>query len=279
MRIAGRLVGWTAAISREPPIRQLSRMVVKALPFSVRTKAAWDVVARPHYLIGVLAAADEAQRQDRRDVSVIEFGVAGGNGLLALQKYAAEVERESGVTIRVFGFDSGHGLPEPYADYRDHIDHYRAGDYPMDPDRLRPLLASRTELILGDIRETVSTFAAMEHPPVGFMAVDVDFYSSTTHALTLLSAPSRNTLPRTYLYFDDTDDFAKHRAAGELLAIDEFNAHNAHVKIDRWRGLATTRVFPHRAFLTGMYIAHDLDALSRRPTPRADPSRDLALRA
>ena len=39
------------------------------------------------------------------------------------------------------------------------------------------------------------------------------------------------------MYFDDVKRIFNHRFAGELLAIDEFNAMNENVKIDRWRGI------------------------------------------
>jgi hypothetical protein len=46
------------------------------------------------------------------EISVFEFGVAGGNGLVALQNYAEIIEQQTGVKMRVFGFDTGHGLTE-----------------------------------------------------------------------------------------------------------------------------------------------------------------------
>lgn len=47
----------------------------------------------PQYLSGVLAAADLAKKCGINAIYVIEFGVARGNGLLALQDYAAMVEK------------------------------------------------------------------------------------------------------------------------------------------------------------------------------------------
>lgn len=50
-------------------------------------------------------------------ISAIEFGVDGGNGLLAMENIAQEVEKEVPVEFEIYGFDTGSGLPEPI-DYR-----------------------------------------------------------------------------------------------------------------------------------------------------------------
>ena len=46
-------------------------------------------------------------------VSLVEFGVAGGNGLVALEMIADRIEHHLGVKTSVFGFDTGKGLPRP----------------------------------------------------------------------------------------------------------------------------------------------------------------------
>src|SRR5260370_3737532 len=107
---AGRYVGM---IAREPPFRLFARKLLKLFPTSIRTQAAWEMHSYPGYLFGVLAAADEALEEGVKEMSVIEFGVAGGNGLIALERFAAAVEKETGVRIAVFRFDSGAGLPAP----------------------------------------------------------------------------------------------------------------------------------------------------------------------
>ena len=70
-------------------------------------------VCRPHYTWGVLHAAHLAKVLGIKRISVIEFGVAGGNGLVSLENIAQEVERLLGVGIDVYGFDTGVGLPKP----------------------------------------------------------------------------------------------------------------------------------------------------------------------
>ena len=251
------------------------------LPVSASTRGLWDISPRPNYLSGVLLAAEQAREEGVAAISVIEFGVAGGNGLVAMQAEAEAVERETGVQIAVFGFDNGPGgLPEFIGDHRDHPDAFQPGDYPMDEAKLRARLAPRTTLILGNVRDTVPAFVREANaPPVGFISVDVDLYSSTMQALQILTLPGRRLLRRTFLYFDDIDQVFTHRFAGELLAIDEFNKANTAIKIDRLRGFNIDRPFPERPYLRMMYVAHDLEAIgNHRPGRDRKPLMTHVLR-
>jgi hypothetical protein len=223
-------------------------------------------------------AARRAVREGVGEISVIEFVVAGGDGLLALEREAEAVEKEIGVAIRVYGFDNGPGgLPEFIGDHRDHPDKWKPGDFPMDVPLLRSRLGRRTALVLGNVEETVPRFFDDQAtPPVGFIASDLDLYSSTAHALRILGMPGKRTLDHVPVYFDDTEHSIRHRFAGELLAIDEFNRANDHVKIDRWRGLRSDRPFPEAAYLRKMYMAHDLRAISARGLERGPLHRPLS---
>jgi hypothetical protein len=252
-------------LAMEPPFRILVRGLLKKLNVSARTRARWELSKRPAYLLGVLTAAEQALRQKVAEISAIEFGVAGGEGLLTLQDEAKAVEDETGIGIRVYGFDAGPGgLPDFIGDYRDHPDAWRPGDFPMDIDLLRSRLTSRTALILGNVRDTVRTFFRDYQPPtVGFVSFDLDLYSSTRDALQLLRVPDRRMLWHVPLYFDNIESFFHHRFAGERLAIAEFNEQGNDVKIDKWRGVAKGRPFPERSFLKRVYVAHDLSAISR----------------
>jgi hypothetical protein len=271
------LAGKWKKLAMEPPIRLLSRALLKRLPVSSSTRAVWDLSVRPAYLLGVLYAARRALRERVGEISVIEFGVAGGDGLLALEQEAASVEKELGVAIKVFGFDNGPaGLPTFIGDHRDHPDKWKPGDFPMDEALLRSKLGPRTTLVLGNVKETVPAFFDDPSvPPVGFVAFDLDLYSSTAAALPILSMPGRRTLDHVPLYFDDTEHSISHRFAGELLAIDEFNQVNDQVKIDRWRGLGSDRPFPEASYLRKMYMAHDLQAISSKDLHRGPLYRSL----
>lgn len=251
-------------LGMEPPFRIIVRALLKNFKLSVRTKSHWELSNRPAYILGILAAADQAIKQNVKEISVIEFGVAGGEGLIAMQEHAEEVENELGVGIKVFGFDMGkHGLPEFIGDYRDHPDAWKPGDYPMDEEKLRLRLTDRTSLILGNIKETIPLFFKdFTPPPIGFVSIDLDLYSSTYEALKIFKLPGKKMLWHVPMYFDDIDFIFNHKYAGELLAINEFNGKSENVKIDRWYGVRNDRPFPERSFLNKLYVAHDIESIS-----------------
>jgi len=250
-------------LASEPPFRLFFREILRHLPISARTAARWETVTRPWYLLGLLAAANRALKEHQPEFSAIEFGVAGGNGLLKLQEYARRVERECRVQIHVYGFDTGHGIPTPSDDYRDHPDLWVEGDYPLDEPALRKKLDGRTELWLGNVAETVPQFIQSQQCPIGFIAVDLDLYTSTVDALRVLADDKRNILRRTFLYFDDVVGPHYHRFAGELRAIDEFNQSQCGVLIDRWRGIADELVFHESSWAEKMFVAHDVRSISK----------------
>lgn len=236
----------------EPPFRLVVRKIVEALPFSSSTKAHWDAVPKSPYLNGMLAAAVLAKGDGIHSISCIEFGVAGGAGLLAMQRHARMISRELGIKIEVYGFDTGKGMPQP-VDYRDHPGAWIAGDYPMDQDELRKRLDANTRLMLGNVRDTLRRF---DPAPIGFISFDLDYYSSTVDAFEVFKAPH---LRMVFLYFDDICLPWSHQFAGERLAIDEFNRQQADIKIDLWHDLTTVhRPFFDSGWLRQMYVAHDL---------------------
>ncbi len=245
----------------EQPFRLMVRTMIKRLPVSIRTAERWDAVDRPHYLCGLLAAADLARSSGIDSIYAIEFGVARGKGLLAMQEYARIVAQETGVSFKVAGFDTGCGLPPTQGDYREHPDKWAGGDYPMDQEWLRPRLLAGTELVLGDVRDTVPEFVRRQSCPIGFVAMDLDLYSSTKQALQILCSPNSRMLRRVFLYFDDIFLPEHHRFAGERLAIEEFNRENQMVKIDHWYSLHD-RIFRDYRWIQQMYVAHDLAAIN-----------------
>lgn len=181
---------------------------------------------RPYYAYCVYHSAQLAKRLGYTEISVAEFGVAGGNGLVELEYYAAEVSAELGLGIQVYGFDTGTGLPAP-RDYRDLPYHWQPGFFRMDEDRLRQRLRT-AHLVLGEISDTAGTFFDSYQPaPLAAVMHDLDFYSSTRSALEMFNCDAKYRLPRVFCYFDDIigeetelyNDFT-----GERLAIAEFNA-------------------------------------------------------
>ena len=139
---------------------------------------------RPPYLWGSLHGAYLARALGIGAVSLIEFGVAGGNGLVDLDQIGQALEVCLGVRVAVYGFDTGRGLPAP-VDVRDCPNLFSGGDYPMDVERLQARL-QRSELVLGDVADTVTPFLAGRPAPVAFISFDLDLYSATTEALRVL---------------------------------------------------------------------------------------------
>ena len=64
---------------------------------------------RPPYTWGVLHGAFLAKNLGYQRISVAEFGVAGGQGLIRLENAAALIEEAFELKIDVYGFDTGVG--------------------------------------------------------------------------------------------------------------------------------------------------------------------------
>lgn len=211
-------------------LRYTLRLAGKARLISDSKQLELGLVDRPHYAFGLLRAAIEARSLGYKSVTAVEFGVAGGNGLLALEQYAEQISSEIGIDIKVVGFDTGQGLPAP-VDYRDLPHLWAQGDFEMDVDRLRGRLSS-AELVLGLVAKTVPEYLETHDPesPIGFVSFDLDLWSSTVDAFNIFRSSPHHCLPRTWCYFDDivgtTED------VGELLAIREFNeeAHGRKIR-------------------------------------------------
>jgi hypothetical protein len=214
---------------------------------------------RPHYSYCVQRSAALAGRLGLSRISVVEFGVAGGRGLLALERYCAAAGQRFGVEIEVYGFDTGAGLPEP-VDYRDLPYHWRPGFYSMDVEALRARL-STARLVLGNLKDTTGSFFDEFHPaPIAAALFDIDYYSSTVFSLRLFDGPVETRLPRVFCYFDDIiggDVELYNEFTGERLAINEFNAGHERQKLSRAQHL-TARPLA-REWRHQIYVLHDFD--------------------
>lgn len=227
-----------------------------------RVQEKLGIVNRSWYAYGLLSAADHAKEVGVSSIWALEFGVAAGRGLRNMVAVAREVESLTGVKIKVAGFDTGSGMPLS-EDYRDHPEKYLEGDYPMvDIDKLRKDIGSDTELLIGNIDDTVDDFREQlsADRPVGFVAIDVDVYSSTVSALRLFDSSPDHYLPMTFSYFDDSSSRSHfNRFAGELLAIDEFNDSHSMRKIDIDRGVWNAhrqlgpQLWYERSFITHIF--------------------------
>jgi hypothetical protein len=261
------------------PVFEARKSILTALlqraPFPVRLR--WDALKRVHYGYGTYHAALQAQALGIPRITVIEIGVAAGNGLLALEDMARAVHAETGVQADVYGFDTGEGLPGP-RDHRDLPYVWREGHFRLDARKLRSRLTV-AQLVLGDVGVTIAPF--LRRPglaPIGFVAFDLDYYSSTAAALVLLDAPHPLLLPRVFCYFDDLigDDWELHcEHAGELLAIREYNDAHRERKISRINGLSWKRPLA-ASWNDEMYVLHSFS----HPlyNEHVHPNRDWQLR-
>jgi hypothetical protein len=226
-----------------------------------RQMESYGLIARPNYAYGMLRAADLARFLGKRAVTVCEFGVATGNGLLNMVELAAKIHAETKIEIRVVGLDTGEGLPS-VGDYRDHPELWSAGDFAMtNKEELRKRMGGKAELIFGDIKDTVDGFVASldESAPLGFVSIDVDIYTGAKSALrSLLGRPELYT-PAVSVYCDDVSFFFANRWCGELLAIEEFNQENSLRKIDRDRSLPGPRPSLADSWYQSMFVGHILD--------------------
>lgn len=216
-------------------------------------------VTRPNYLWPTLLAAKTARGLGYESISVIEFGVAGGNGLLALEAAAARAEELLGVKIEVYGFDTGTGMPPP-VDYRDVPWVIQPGIFAMDEAALRARL-TRAELVLGPVAGTVGMWLERNLAPIGFISFDLDYYSSTIQAFSILEADASRTLPRVACYFDDIFGYGWSDFNGERVAITDFNRTHESRKIGAIYGLRY-ELPPaefRRAWPDQMYLVHVLD--------------------
>ena len=123
----------------------------------------------------------------------------------------------------------------------------------MDRAGLESKLTS-AKLVIGKVEETLTSFVAPY--PIGFIAFDLDYYSSTKSAFRAFEADH---LPRVYCYFDDTiwpESACHNDYTGELCAIREFNMEHIDTKICQIHGLAHTQ--PRKAgWNEAIYVFHD----------------------
>jgi hypothetical protein len=257
----------------EPLHLNLLSIFVLALG-SYRSKVAWDLVVRQHYAFGALEAADIAKACGLSAVTLLEVGVASGAGLMNLALIADQVSKETGIRCEVHGFDSGTGMPAP-VDYRDHPDLYAPGDFAMDAEALRSVLPRSCDLHLGPLRSTIPRFLERVRPaaPIGFVALDVDYWSSTADALELFKDCPEKYLPRTVVYVDDIALPDHNSGAGAALAIAEFNRVMPRRRLESHPFLENNRIFRRPAWIKQTMFLHVLDHPWRSEPARAPTKR------
>lgn len=212
---------------------------------------------RPHFVWGAVQGVNLAKVLGLSRVSFIEFGVAGGNGLVALENIALKLERTFGISIDVHGFDAVGGMPKA-RDHRDLPNLWREGFYPMNRDKLEQRL-KRAKLHLGLVEETVHEFVDSKPAPVAFIAFDLCFYTSTIKAFQIFDADQSVLLPRVHCFFRNIlgRTFGDHN--GERLAMADFNAAHEMRKVSKIYGLQYYLDPKIGRWVDQFYLAHIFD--------------------
>ena len=185
----------------------------------------------------LLLASIEADHCGLKKITIIEFGVANGTGLLDLCKLADYFSKMTGMKYRIFGFDTGEGMPAP-VDYRDHPEIWKKNQFNMkNKDQLLRQLPDNAQILFGDVRKTVPQFMETllsAESPVGFVVLDLDYYSLSKEALKLFKGNPRWFLPSVVMYVDDVECLLTYNSrCGEMLAINEFNNENDNRIIEK----------------------------------------------
>jgi hypothetical protein len=247
-----------------------------ALFGSYRAKVAFDLVVRQQYAWPILHAATMAQEQGLKRVTLIEFGVAMGAGLMNMCTLAEATTKATGIEFDIYGFDTGGGMP-PAIDYRDMPEAFQAGDFPMNQDALKAALPANAKLILGPIHETVGPFlrGLSTAAPIGFVSIDVDYYSSAKDCLGVFTGKPSQYMPVVPLYLDDVAIYSSNPWTGEWLAVNEFNAEQAMRKIAPFNMLRQRRIFKNPTWIDLMYAVHVHDHPLRSTANQRMTSRVL----
>lgn len=214
--------------------------------------------SRPHYYHCIQEAAELAAGLSIPRISILEFGVAGGNGLVEIERICRRMSTKYKIEFEIYGFDTGGGLPRP-VDYRDLPYQWQEGFFDMDRAALEKRLSAST-LVIGNVKDTVPKFFSMYNPaPIGCIMFDLDYYSSTKDAFAIFEhGEAGHYLPRVQCYFDDV---ATIESVGVRLAIREFNDEQNGKKIEHSidktfhpnRDLAGWRIYEYHDFFHPQY--------------------------
>jgi hypothetical protein len=266
------------AMLNEPPFRFFCRAILKAGVGTWEQQALFDALPYSQYAAGLQTATRYADTFGEKKFTAIEFGVAGGNGLVSLATHAQQITRHTGIEVDVVGFDTGMGLPA-IDDWRDAPWFYSPGDYPGDHPALQRRLDGRAALVLGDIRHTFREWLRGEHrAPIGFVSIDVDYYTSTVGILDgLASCNAEALLPIASVYLDDILCFGVPRCAGELAAVEEFNRNNPSRQFDRADWVSEFRPYREALWLKRLFDLYCFDHPKMKPSGSRQTRRlDLA---
>ena len=211
---------------------------------------------KPHYETVLLESCKEAKKLGINNVSVLELGVAGGNGIIALEKYKKSIEKYLNIKIDIYGFDTGEGMPAstlkedlPFV--------FKPGQFKIDKEDVSKKINSK--IFYGDIKDTIVEFIDSKPNKISCIFFDLDYYSSTKSFMNQIENLRKYLLPRVLCYFDDLHLPEKYISDvnGVLLAINEFNSLNTKCKF----GTNVDHVLDFKFPLakSSIYMLHDFD--------------------
>ena len=240
---------------------------VRSIAKKIRqTELDWGKI---NYSLGMLHSVWQATLCGYDRITVVELGVAHGNGLRALSTAAKWYQEQFEIEINIVGFDTGRGLFDPQS-YRDHPEMWDEGYFSGDEEAIRQWLPENTQLVIGDIKDTMPEYVKNfdGSAPLAYVSIDVDYYSSTVSAFPLFEMPAENYLPAMPVHVDDAHTIITFCPwAGESLALREFNESHDLRKFEQKEGIWRIENF---------YVFHVLDHPFRsgeiRPPYRIDCS-------
>lgn len=147
----------------------------------------------------------------------------------------------------------------------------------MNHEALQRSLPDNAQLVIGEINGSVAPFleTVTADAPVGFVSIDVDYYTSTRDSLAVLDGKASQYLPRVQIYLDDVEHPSHNSWCGERLAVQEFNARNELRKIEQHAFLKSYRIFRNARWIDHMFTLHVLDHPSRTTLFQDRPSTVL----
>lgn len=233
---AGRALRWSTLLSR----------FLRYIPLPPEWRIQFDAVERPHLAYGMFVAAMQAKAIGLSGITCIEFGVASGGGLRAMEKYVdliRSIPEFSQFGFDVVGFDRAVGLPETL-DVRDLAYWFEPGIFEVDASEVRRSLRF-ARYIVGDVKDTLKELGDVSRNPIGFVSFDLDHYTSTKDALQVFDLPSSSRLPRVICYLDDiigiSDLTFMGVCVGEEAAIREWTDNHPHLPLAKMSHLRDKR--------------------------------------
>ena len=184
------------------------------------------LIPRPHYALGLILSAEQAINLGYKSIKVIELGCFNFDGIIDLEHYASDIKKFINIDIQIYGFTLKSGLPKTNQNSFDRLYRWSPDEFGYSKKQNYKNI-KKSKIYFGNIKDTIPKFKKdikkkITESPIGFIIFDLDFYTSTKKALSLLKMNENSYIPRPYLYFDDHSFSSKYE--GERKAIMEFNS-------------------------------------------------------